>query len=72
MKASGGDFEKLAAIRGKGIALAEEGKSIITAARALLKAGASENKKKKSLAEMDKTIFIEDDSTPLLPQQGTE
>ena len=54
------------------ISTAEEGKSIITAARALLKAGASENKKKKSLAEMDKTIFIEDDSTPLLPQQGTE
>ena len=42
------------------ISTAEEGRSIITAARTLLKAGASENKKKKSLAEMDKTMFIEE------------
>ena len=54
------------------ISTAEDGKSIITAARALLKAGASENKKKKSLAEMDKTVFIEDDSMPLLPPEETE
>ena len=54
------------------ISTAEEGKSIITAARALLKAGASENKKKKSLAEMDNTVFIEDDPAPLLPPEETE
>ena len=48
------------------ISTAEEGRSIITAARTLLKAGASENKKKKSLAEMDKTVFLEDDPTPLI------
>lgn len=42
------------------ISTAEEGRSIITAARTLLKAGASENKKKKSLAEMDKTVFLEE------------
>ena len=48
------------------ISTAEEGRSIITAARTLLKAGASENKKKKSLAEMDKTVFLEDDPTLLI------
>ncbi len=44
------------------ISTAEGGKSIITAARALLKAGASENKKKKSLADMDDALYLEDDS----------
>ena len=38
---------------------ADGGQSIITAARKLLKAGARENKKKKSLAEMDDSMFIE-------------
>ena len=37
----------------------ESGPSIITAAKNLLKAGARENKKKKSLAEMDESMFIE-------------
>ena len=41
------------------ITTAESGSSIITAARNLIKAGAQENKKKKSLAEMDESIFIE-------------
>lgn len=41
------------------ITTSESGPSIITAARNLIKAGAKENKKKKSLAEMDETIFIE-------------
>lgn len=49
------------------ITTADSGASIITAARNLLKAGAKENKKKKSLAEMDDSIFIEADSTTLLP-----
>lgn len=40
------------------ISTAESGKSIITAARALLKAGASENKKKKSLADMDESTYL--------------
>ena len=42
------------------ISTAENGKSIITAAKALLKAGASENKKKKSLADIDATMFLEE------------
>ncbi len=49
------------------ITTADSGASIITAAKKLLKAGAQENKKKKSIADMDDTIFIESDATPLLP-----
>lgn len=41
------------------ITTADSGASIITAARNLIKAGAKENKKKKSLAEMDDQVFIE-------------
>ena len=41
------------------ITTADSGPSIITAARNLLKAGAMENKKKKSLTEMDDSLFIE-------------
>ena len=41
------------------ITTSESGPSIITAARNLIKAGAKENKKKQSLAEMDETMFIE-------------
>ena len=52
--------ETVNAMQSLKISTAEEGRSIITAARTLLKAGASENKKKKSLAEMDKTMFIEE------------
>ena len=44
------------------ITTADSGPSIITAARNLLKAGARENKKKKSLAEMDDSIFLESES----------
>ena len=45
------------------ITTADSGASIITAARNLLKAGAKENKKKKSLAEMDDSMFIEADTS---------
>ena len=45
------------------ITTADGGPSIITAARNLLKAGARENKKKKTLAEMDDSMFIEADTT---------
>ena len=48
------------------ITTAESGASIITAAKKLLKAGAQENKKKKSLAELDESTFIEADATPML------
>ena len=48
--------EKMAKLK---VSTAESGRSIITAAKSLLKAGAKENKKKKSLDEMDSTIFIE-------------
>jgi DNA recombination protein RmuC len=41
------------------ITTADSGPSIITAAKNLLKAGARENKKKKSLSEMDDSMFIE-------------
>ena len=48
------------------ITTADSGASIITAAKKLLKAGAQENKKKKSLADMDESLFIDADTTPLL------
>ncbi len=41
------------------ITTADSGPSIITAAKNLIKAGARENKKKKSLEEMDESMFIE-------------
>ena len=50
------------------ITTANNGVSIITAAKKLLKAGAQENKKKKSLAELDDTMFIETDMTSTLPE----
>lgn len=48
--------EKMAKLK---VSTAESGRSIITAAKSLLKAGAKENKKKKSFDEMDSTVFIE-------------
>ena len=50
------------------ITTADSGPSIITAAKKLIKAGAKENKKKKSINEMDDTIFIDADKTPLLSE----
>jgi DNA recombination protein RmuC len=47
------------------ITTADSGPSIITAARNLLKAGALENKKKKPLAEMDDSLFIDADNNLL-------
>ena len=44
------------------ITTADSGASIITAAKKLLKAGAQENKKKKSLDELDESTFIESDN----------
>ena len=43
------------------ITTAEGGPSIITAAKSLIKAGARENKKKRPLADMDDSQFIESD-----------
>ena len=57
------------------ITTGDGGPSIITAARNLIKAGARENKKKKSLAEMDESMFIEGDTTTtetLEPENATE
>lgn len=54
------------------ITTAESGPSIITAAKNLLKAGARENKKKKSLAEMDNSLFLDSDTTTLLPEQPAQ
>lgn len=50
---------------------ADSGPSIITAARKLLKAGAKENQRKKTLAEMDESIYIESDDAPLLAHHQT-
>ena len=44
------------------ITTANSGQSIITAAKNLLKAGARENKKKKSLSEMDDSMFLDTES----------
>ena len=43
------------------ITTAEGGPSIITAAKSLIKAGAKENKRKKSLCDIDDSMFIESD-----------
>ena len=48
------------------ITTSEIGQSIITAAKKLLKAGARENRKKKTRDEMDESIFIDADPTVLL------
>ena len=53
------------------ITTAEGGQSIITAAKSLLKAGAKENKKKKSIAEMDNTLFVDADQASILPSEPT-
>lgn len=53
------------------ITTANNGISIITAAKKLLKAGAQENKKKKSLAELDDSMFIETDMTSMLPDEDS-
>ena len=53
------------------ITTADSGPSIITAARKLLKAGAKENLRKKTLAEMDESIYIESDDAPLLAHHQT-
>ena len=54
------------------ITTGDGGPSIITAARNLIKAGARENKKKKSLAEMDESMFIEADSTTIETENAIE
>lgn len=48
------------------ITTADSGPSIITAARKLLSAGAKENKNKKTLAEMDDSMFIDSDQSAML------
>ena len=54
------------------ITTADSGASIITAAKNLLKAGAKEIKKKKSLADMDDSMFLEADATFMLPETSTQ
>ena len=54
------------------ITTAESGQSIITAARSLIKAGARENKKKKSINEADDIIFIDADQSQLLAEDNSE
>lgn len=50
------------------ITTAEEGKSIITAARNLIKAGARENRKKRSIADQDDVMFLDTESTTLIQE----
>ncbi|MBR7171041.1 MAG: DNA recombination protein RmuC [Prevotella sp.] len=45
---------------------ADGGQSIITAARSLLKAGARENKKKKTISESSDIVFIDSDESQML------
>ena len=52
------------------ITTADSGASIITAAKNLIKAGAKENKKKKSLNDMNDSLFIETDATAMLPDES--
>ena len=49
------------------ITTADSGPSIITAAKNLLRAGAKENKRKKSITDMDDSMFLESDATVMLP-----
>ncbi|WP_254046672.1 DNA recombination protein RmuC [Prevotella sp. P4-119] len=52
------------------ITTADSGPSIITAAKNLIKAGAKENKKKKSLNDMNDSLFIETDATSMLHDES--
>lgn len=57
------------------ITTAENGPSIITAAKNLIKAGAKENKKKKSVADMGESVFLDTDTTvmlPMMPEENTK
>lgn len=54
------------------LSTANSGRSIITAARTLIKAGGKENKKKKTISELDDTIFLEKDSTIMLSDETEE
>ena len=52
------------------ITTADSGPSIITAAKNLIKAGAKENKKKKSINDMNDSLFIETDATAMLHDES--
>ena len=54
------------------ITTAESGPSIITAARSLIKAGARENKKKKSISDADDIIFIDADQSQMMVEDCME
>ena len=53
--------DTVASINKLKITTGEDGKSIITAARNLLKAGARENRKKRSIADEDGAMFLEEE-----------
>jgi DNA recombination protein RmuC len=58
--------ETIAKIGKLKITTSENGASIITAARNLIKAGAKENKKKKNIEEINEILFIDSDHTIML------
>ena len=55
-------FDTIKKINKLKITTADSGLSIITAAKSLIKAGARENKKKKSISELDDSLFIDNDA----------
>ena len=57
--AMGDTLKKMSLLR---TTTASDGRSIITAAKNLLKAGARENKKKKGVTEMEGTVFLDSDT----------
>ena len=54
------------------ITTGDDGRSIITAARNLLKAGARENKKKRSIAEEQGTMFLDADKSEVMTPPAAE
>lgn len=54
------------------ITTADSGPSIITAAKKLIQAGAKESKKKRSITEIDDSLFIDADTTMMLPDEPQE
>ncbi len=54
------------------ITTSDGGASIITAARNLIKAGAKENKKKKTLTDTSESLFIDSDDTVMMEKQDEQ
>lgn len=64
--------DTVASINKLKITTAEEGKSIITAARNLLRAGARENKKKRTIADEESVMFLDEEKRELFEIEPAE